>query len=65
MQVCCCYWRYLIAQEVPAAEAEAGAEQIVAALEAVETAKKVGAVKVAEEVAMSTGAAGALAGSVR
>ena len=44
---------------------EAGAEQIVAALEAVETAKKVGAVKVAEEVAMSTGAAGALAGSVR
>ena len=48
---------------MPAAEAET--ERIVAALGAVETAKMVGAVKVAEEVAMSTGAAGALAGSVR
>ena len=61
--MCCCYWRCLIAQEVPADEAEA--ERIVAALGAVETAKMVGAVKVAEEVVMSTEAAGALAGSVR
>ena len=48
---------------MPADEAEA--ERIVAALGAVETAKMVGAVKVAEEVVMSTEAAGALAGSVR